>query len=97
MTASLPNKSTFEWTLPYLVTENDVPLKKRHTRSVGVIALPCTGWSGPSRVNNNQARYMSRPNSGTSRDGAVRWMLVIVRLVSVTEISRSKMMEKINC
>jgi hypothetical protein len=41
------------------VTENGVPPKWRHTRSVGQsIAGRAPGWSGPSRVNNKQLTTM---------------------------------------
>jgi hypothetical protein len=40
------------------VTENGVPPKWRHTRSVGQrVAGRTPGWSGPSCVNNKQASY----------------------------------------
>ena len=40
------------------MTENEVLPRWRHTRSVGQrVAGRAPGWSGPSRVNNKQARY----------------------------------------
>jgi hypothetical protein len=46
-------------TQAFRLTENGVPPKWRHTRSVGQsIAGRAPGWSGPSRVNNKQLTTM---------------------------------------
>src|SRR5258706_16034079 len=50
----------FQFTTIYIqfLTEHDVPPEWRHTCSVGQsIVGSAPGWSGPSRVNNNEASY----------------------------------------
>jgi hypothetical protein len=45
--------------IPLILTENGVPPKWRHRRSVGQsITGRAPGWSGPSRVNNKQLTTM---------------------------------------